>query len=242
MTPLPFEIAAVDAVDCLFDPAPWPFAAERAADIDAHWRTLTAATPQLFNGRVLLQRSGGIDRERDGRAVFRGAYADVDFKAFLAWRDFGYPRRGFSNGFGMAALESADGAFLLGEMAPHTANAGRIYFPSGTPDLGDVVDGRVDVEGSVRRELAEETGIDPAELAFAPGFTVIHDAVRVCFMKRARSPQTAEALVERIHATLAAETLPELSRMHVVRRAADLVPQMPVFVAGYLAEALEGRL
>lgn len=156
--------------------------------------------------------------------------------------DFGYPVRGFRNGFGMAALESADGAFLLGEMAPHTANAGRIYFPSGTPDLGDVADGRVDLEGSVRRELAEETGIDPADVAFAPGFTVIHDAVRVCFMKRVRSPETAEALVERIQAALAAETMPELSRMHVVRSARDIVPQMPFFVAAYLDAALDGRL
>lgn len=239
---MPFEIATVDAIDCLFVPAPWTFADERAGDIDDHWRALTAATPQLFNGRVLLQSRGGIEREPDGRAIFRGAYTDVDFKAFLAWRDFGYPVRGFRNGFGMAALESADGAFLLGEMAAHTANAGRIYFPSGTPDLGDVADGRVDLEGSVRRELAEETGIDPADVAFAPGFTVIHDAVRVCFMKRARSPQTAEALVDRIHAALAAETMPELRRMHVVRSARDLVPEMPSFVAAYLREALGGRL
>jgi hypothetical protein len=34
----------------------------------------------------------------------------------------------------MAALRGADGAFLLGEMAPHTTNGGQIYFLAGTPD------------------------------------------------------------------------------------------------------------
>ncbi len=66
----------------------------------------------------------------------------------------------------MAALRSADGAFLLGEMAPHTANAGQIYFAAGTPDLSDVFDGRVDLTASVKRELREETGMAADETKF----------------------------------------------------------------------------
>ena len=60
--------------------------------------------------------------------------AEARSEKSLAWRDFGFPDANIANGFSMAALLSADGAFDLGEMAPHTANAGAIYFPSGTPD------------------------------------------------------------------------------------------------------------
>ena len=66
---------------------------------------------------------------------------------------------------------AADGAFLLGVMGPHTINAGRIYFPCGTPDRSDIVGGKVDLDLSVRRELKEETGLDVAEFTAEPGWT-----------------------------------------------------------------------
>ncbi len=96
--------------------------------------------------------------------VFRGAYLETRFSRFIAWRDFGFPDRTMRNCFAMAALRAADGAFLLGVMGAHTANAGKVYFPAGTPDLDDVVGDRVDLAGSVARELGEETGLATAAL------------------------------------------------------------------------------
>ncbi len=112
----------------------------------------------MWNGRVLLGRNPVFSGDR-----FSAAYFETDFASFLAWRDWGFPDAAVFNGFGMGALRCADGAFVLGEMGPHTANAGRIYFPSGTPDLDDIRDGMVDISGSVTRELEEETGLAPGE-------------------------------------------------------------------------------
>ncbi len=229
--PVMVEVAAVD---CRFEPRPWRFAIERAEDVAAHWRDRVAEKPKLFNGRVLLQHRGAVETGPDGAPMFRGAYLETDFAAFLAWRDWGFPPAGVRNGFGMAALTSVDGAFILGEMAAHTANAGRIYFASGTPDLDDVRDGQVDIEGSIRRELAEETGLAPEECVFEEGFTLVIDPVRVGFMKRVRSPETASALVARIHAFLARDVHPELARMHVIRGTEDIGPGVLPFVADYL--------
>ena len=230
-------MAAVAFIDCVLEPRPWRFAEDHGAEIAAHWAEALRAKPKMFDGRVLLQHRGAITTEPDGRRVFRGAYLETSFSAFLAWRDFGFPPAGVRNGFGMAALSSVDGAFVLGEMAAHTANAGKIYFASGTPDPSDLRDGRVDIAASVRRELLEEMGLGEPDVAFDPGFTVVADDLRVAFLARVRSPEPADALVARIEAFLAREPEPELARVHLIRSTADIGPAVPPFVAAYLAAA-----
>jgi 8-oxo-dGTP pyrophosphatase MutT (NUDIX family) len=223
------------AFDCRLIEAEWAFARDHAAAIEANWQRRIGATPEIWNGRVLLLHDGAL--ASDG--VFRGHCFATDFKSFLGWRDGGFPPTGVRNCFAMAALESGDGAFVLGEMAPHTAPAGQVYFPSGTPDMKDVVAGRLDLEASARRELVEETGLDPATLAFDNGFTLVENDIRLCCMKRVRADESAETLVARIHAFLARDPQPELARMHVVRSLADITPAMPAFVVTYLRHRLE---
>ena len=236
----PQEVVEVDAVDCLFEPRPWPFATERAVDIAAHWAEARQAKPRMFDGRVLLMHRGAVETEPDGRRIFRGAYLETSFSAFLFWRDIGLPPAGVRNGFGMACLSTSDGAFVLGEMGAHTANAGAVYFASGTPDPSDVRDGRVDIEGSIGRELREETGLDPSAIAFDAGMVLVMDGSRVGFMKRVRFPGTADALVGRIHTFLAGDPEPELARMHVIRSVDEIGPAVQVSAAAYLRAALRG--
>lgn len=230
-------IAEVAAVTCEVVEADWPFARDAAAAIEENWLKRKARTPDIWNGRVMLLKDGAVEIGQDGLA-FRGRCFETDFKTFLAWRDAAFPETGVRNVFSMAALESADGAFILGEMAAHTAPAGQVYFPSGTPDPKDVFAGHVDLEASARRELQEETGLDPAQVTWTPGMTLVMSPIRLCCMKRVTSPEPADALVARIHAWLSQDPKSELARMHVVRGVADITPTMPDFVAAYLESRL----
>ncbi len=214
-----------------FAPKPWAFAHERRAEIDAYFQALQRAKPAVWNGRVLLLHQHAL---ADG--VFRGAYLETDYASFAAWRHWGRPAAAVCDCFGAAAMVGADGAFLLGVMGSHTANAGRIYFPCGTPDPGDIVAGQVDLAFSVRRELKEETGLDLAEFTAEPGWTTVFDLPLIAHIKVLRSRDSAETLRARVLGHLARERQPELADLRIARGPADLDPAMPRFVTAFLQD------
>jgi hypothetical protein len=220
-------------LDLRFEAAAWPFADERRAEIDAHFARLRAAKPQMWNGRVLILRRGDIF---DG--VLSGAYSEVDFASFIAWRDWGFPDTSVRNCFPMAALRSSDGAFLLGVMGAHTANAGRIYFASGTPDPNDIVGDAVDLERSVMRELTEETGLSAADVQPEPGWTAVPVGQRLALMKMVEARTSADDLAAGIRAFLTTQQQPELADVHIVRTLDDVGPAMPPFVTAFLKSHL----
>jgi 8-oxo-dGTP pyrophosphatase MutT (NUDIX family) len=228
-------ILHLDRIEAAFAPRDWAFAQERKAEIEAHWAKLVAQNPALFNGRVLVQ----YERRIEGR-VFHARYLETDFSAFIAWRDFGWPDKAVSNGFAMAALRSRDGAFLLGEMGPHTANAGKVYFAAGTPDPEDVTpDGRVDLLGSALRELAEETGLAPGEVSVGEGWTAAMEGHRIAFMRPVAIDMEAQEARQLILSRLAREARPELSDIRIVRSLADIdATVMPGFTCRYLEREL----
>lgn len=221
-------ILRIDELDLRFVQKPWAFAEERRAEIDRYFETLQASS-DVWNGRVLLMHS-----HRFAGAVLRGEYLETDYASFLAWRDWDFPDRSMKNCFAEAAVRAADDAFLMGVMGPRTANAGRVYFPGGTPDPDDVIDGRVDLEWNMRRELAEETGLEAAEFDDEPGWYAALAGPRIGLVKVLRSRETGATLRERALAHLAREETPELSDIRMVRGPDDLDPMMPPFVIAFL--------
>ena len=231
----PVEILDVAELDFRLDAQPWTFAAQQGDRIAAEWAKATAEKPALFNGRVLLLTRRATHERPDGALRLSGTFLETDFAAMLAWKRLGFPGGEVENAFAMAALRSADGAFLMGEMAAHTSNSGHIYFPAGTPDPSDVFDGRVDLDASARRELREETGLDAAEAAVAPGWTIVTHAHRVACMKRMRLAEAADEAKARIEALIARDAQPEFSRIHIVRSPADIDrTRTPPVVVAYL--------
>lgn len=211
----------------------WPFAERRRDEIDAYFARQRDANPALWNGRVLLAREPRFHGE-----TFSARYFETGFASFLAWRDWGFPDTDVVNAFGMGALRGSDGGFVLGEMAAHTSNAGRIYFPSGTPDLNDVSDGRVDIAGSVLREVEEETGLTPSDYVAGDGWHCVPTRASVALMRVLDVPCPASALRDRIDAALKTQVKPELCAAHIVRNLSDITPAMPPFIATFIESHL----
>lgn len=227
-------IHRITTLDLAYRPSPWAFAEQRRAEIDAHFAQKQREKPDLFNGRVLLGRKPVFVGTQ-----FKAEYFDVDFASFLAWRDFGYPDQDVFNGFGMGALRSSDGAYVLGEMSAGTANAGRIYFPAGTPDLDDLRGDTVDLAGSVAREVAEETGLEPSDYVAAPDWHGVVTPSSIALMRVLDVAMPAEAVQQRIEANLDRQVAPELSAMHLVRGVDDFSASMPVLVTAFIAAQLQ---
>jgi len=229
----PPVIHRVTSLDLPVEEWSWPFAEARRAEISTHFAERQRETPKLWNGRVLLGRRPTLVGE-----CFSASYFETDFASFLAWRDWGFPDKDVFNGFGAGALRCADGAFVVGEMGRHTSTAGRVYFPSGTPDLNDVRDGAVDISGSVVRELEEETGLTPGDYRSEPDWHCVCTGEAVAMIRLLHVDIAGDALRARIEANLARQSLPELSAIHLVRGIGDFTAAMPEFVTAFIAAQL----
>jgi hypothetical protein len=226
---VPVAIHRVTQLDLKCRPWTWPFADARRADIDAHFALKQAEKPKLWNGRILLARNPVFTADR-----LSAEYFEADFASFLAWRDWGFADRSVFNSFGMGALRSSDGAFVLGEMAAHTANAGRIYFPAGTPDLDDLKDGAVDIAGSVARETEEETGLTAADYTADTHWNCVVSGALIAIIRILDVDMPGEALRARIEANLTKQRSAELSAIHLVRDRRDFTAAMPRYVTAFI--------
>jgi hypothetical protein len=143
------EIFELDRAEIAVEPFSWRFAADRRDEVEHDFTELKRQRPGVWNGRVLLLNRYAIA----GRAL-RGACFETDYASFITWRDRQFPDPNVYNFFAAAALRSADGAYLLGEMASYTAGAGRTYFCCGTPEPADIGSGgTIDLDDNLSREL-----------------------------------------------------------------------------------------
>jgi 8-oxo-dGTP pyrophosphatase MutT (NUDIX family) len=226
------EITKVDHIEIAIEPRSWDFAIAHRNEIDRYFAHLQQERSALWNGRALL-----LDRYSIRNGVLRGSCFETDYASFLARCDWGFFDQRAFNFFAAAALCSADGVYLLGEMASYTACAGQLYFPSGTPEPSDVLlDGTLDLQANLRRELLEETGIDIDKLDSEPGWTVVLDGAVVAMVKKLIAHLDARQLRARILQYLQTEAQPELSDVRPVGALSDLDDRMPQFLHAFFAD------
>jgi hypothetical protein len=229
-------IVPLDRLELGYVPYDWPLARTCRGAIDAHFAELRRAGLEIWNGRMLLMRDHAI-----AGGALRGTFFAADYADFLYWRSHDFPDRTVINCFGMGALRSQDGAFLLGVMGEHTANARQVYFPAGTPEPDDVCGSTVDLLGNIVREIAEETGLGAHEISIGQGWSAIVAGDRLPLIKPVEAHGDAENLRGRILAHLASEERPELSDIRIVRTQRDLDAGMPDFILAYLSHVFAAR-
>ncbi len=223
------RIRRLSRLDLAVEAGGWPDVAPHRPEIEANFAALSAANPHIWNGRVLLLRQYEIsDDALIGRCI------ETDFAAFNWWRKRGIDDLGVKNIFGFAAVEGADGGFLMGVMGDHTAAPGRVYFAGGTPDPQDIVEGSLDLRGSALREMGEEIGLSEGEAEEGAGWDLVEHGLYFGLMRRMRFPHATEDLAARARAFLARETLPELKDVHVIACERDLTEHVVPFAADYV--------
>lgn len=227
------RIARPDARLVAYD---WAWARDNAGLIAENWRRRRAERPGLFDGPVLMACDCTVAEGACSVSLFETTYS-----RFIAYRDGGRPDGRVANAFAALVPWTADGAVLLGEMGAHTANAGQVYFPCGTPDLDDVRGEAVDLAGSAERECAEETGLVPPADA-GTGWLLLRGEGQLAFLRPVLFPEDAATLRARAQRHWAGQAQPELAGLVAARTLDDLDPaRAHGFARAYLAAAFAGE-
>lgn len=210
------KVHRVAEVTLPVDPGPLDWEVANKPAIDAHWARAVAQNPALFDGCVHM----ATDVRADG-ARLTAHCIPARFASFLHWRDTGYPGPPMRLAFGFAATIASDGALLLGRMAAHTANPGRVYFPGGIIDEKDRAEGLLDADGNILRELAEECGLVPDDAGLRPGFIVVETPSELAIGRRVDLPWPAGEARERLLDSIAARGDGELADIVIAGGRAD---------------------
>lgn len=232
---LPSSVVRLTKCHLTLSPEPWRFAEDHRDAIDRHWERRSKENPSFFNGTVCILGPRDL---RD--AEFHGTLIATEFKAYLFWREHGTPGRTVNDCFGAALIRSCDGHVLFGRQRAGNINAGLVYPPGGFIDRSDADDtGRVDIAGSISREMAEETGLSAGEVTPVPGFLMASAGPHIALAVLYRVEQTAETLQTAMRAHIAKEARPELDDIVILRSMQDIEPETPEYAKRLLRALFE---
>ncbi|OHV76595.1 DNA mismatch repair protein MutT [Rhizobium sp. LCM 4573] len=211
--PLEETIFPVRQAELRVLPGDHPLYLREQVAIARNWEKEIAANPALFDGRMVLHRKVSLTSEG-----LRSEGHVVPYSAFLWWRKQA-GREGGIHVFGYPVLESSDGALIAARMGEHTANPGLVYFACGSMEPEDIVDGYCDVEGNMRREVLEETGLDLRDAMTTEGYHVSRYRRAITLFRLFRFDLTADEMVSRIEHHIRVAEEEEIAAAVVIRSA-----------------------
>lgn len=228
------QVIPIDEVDVRLDPGPHPFEREHAQEIEENWKVEIAANPALYNGRMLLHSELAVR----GRRVV-GKCNMVNYATLLYWRRYRDTPIA-EHAYADAALVSSDNALVVIRMGPHTASPGRVIFAAGSFEQEDVVDGRVDIDANMAREVGEETGIDISAMRRDAGYVLFSVDGGTAIIRRYWLEDTAEESARKIEAFVASQAEPEIVGPVIIRKGEalpeDSAPHLIAFAEWHFAD------
>ncbi len=192
--------------------------------IDENWQQEVAANPTLYDGEIYLAARSEL---RDG--ILTASYQRTSFRSLLYWRRDSSADKPFHI-FGSGVIVSSDNKLLLGQMASHNAVAGRVYFPAGSNDDQDIVDGQVDFAGNARREVLEETGIDLADAQRKGGYSLVISERSLALFRCYYFERTAVQLEAQARQFITSQEKPELSGVLMIGHGEALDECSPPYI------------
>lgn len=177
-----------------------------------NWQEEITANPALYDGSMVFFSRMALVEEG-----LRGQGHMVPFSTFMWWRK--RPQPGSVHLFAWAIPVSRDGAVIAIRMGGHTANPGQVYCAAGSLDGNDIVDGRCDIAGNMRREVLEETGLDLAAAAPISGYHALHRHRRITIFRFFRFDLSTEEMLERIAAHMLVDDEKEIDGAVAIRSA-----------------------
>lgn len=198
------RVAPAGTITVQVDPRPVRLPDDLQRRVDAHWREAVREKGSLVRGLVYT-----VSEVEGDASALRVVLRATDFAHYL------YTQRAKLLGadacrvlHAAGLIVTSDGCLVFGEMGRTTAHAGRLQCTAGGLDARDVgADGAVDLDGSLRRGVREETGLnlDDAEL--------VQSWQR--WLLKSGGPSSSLVMVYGIMVRVRAEELLALYRRHV---------------------------
>lgn len=217
----------IDRVDVRILQGPLDYAQANKTAIAENWQRECQANPTLFDGEIYLAPGAKLEGQS-----FSAGFHRTSFATLMYWRKDAQPLRPWHI-FGVGIMVSAEGHLIAARMSAHNAVAGRVYFPAGSIDDNDVVDGRADYATNMAREVFEETGINLGDAKVEAKTHLVTADGSIALFRRHYFDLSTTELLKRIEANLAAQAEPELSEIIPVKQAGAMGQATPSYVRAF---------
>lgn len=217
----------IDSADVRVLPGPLSYTVDNHEAIASNWTRERAANPTLFDGEFYLAPHAELIG-----GMFQAGFKRTSFATLMHWRHDVSQERPWHI-FGVGVVVSSEGHLIAGRMSTQNAGAGRVYFPAGSVDDNDIVDGAVDYDANRQREVREETGLDLLDARAERQINLVTGNRSIALFRRYYFDAPSTDLVSRIERYLSAEEEPELSEIIPVKAAQTMGDATPSYVRAF---------